>query len=140
MILPAPALSRLDERLISKAKRLSGFTQCLRAYLPPECEGHYQVAAIRQRTLVLVTDSPVWTTRLRQLGPRILDILHDAGHGEIQHINVSSRINVKPVAAPKKARVKRKLSESARKHIARSAEGIADDSLRQALQHLARRK
>lgn len=54
---------------------LSKYSILLRKILPPECLNHVEVANIRNQNLILITDSPVWTTRLRQLSPQILQFL-----------------------------------------------------------------
>jgi len=54
---------------------LSKYSVLLRKILPPECLNHVEVANIRNQNLILITDSPVWTTRLRQLSPQILQFL-----------------------------------------------------------------
>ena len=83
-------MKRLNEQISSKfanqAKKLDQYTRILQKVLPIECREHVQVANIRQQNLILITDSPVWTTRLRQLSPTILQFIRENGNGlaEIQ--------------------------------------------------------
>ena len=90
--------TRLDERLKKRAQELNRLTLMLRNELPPEVDGHFSVANIRDRTLVIMSDSPVWATRLRQLGPQIVNILQNNGKKNLLHIQVFSRPPSSPVA------------------------------------------
>lgn len=112
----------------------------LRSELPAEADGHYHVANIQDRTLVIMTDSPVWTTRLRQLGPRILTILTNSGRKNFLHIRVFSRPARSAVARPAEP-VKtgpRQISRQSSRLLSQTASCIGDDRLRQALLRLAR--
>ena len=135
-----PIQNSLDERLLAQARRMDHLTNQLRQQLPPECDGHYHVANIRQRTLVIITDSPAWTTRLRQLAPDIIAIVQRAGAADIQHVNVSSRVKYHAPRRQEPAHVKRSLSKQVSEHIDRSAEYINDDALKRALKKLARHR
>lgn len=68
---------QINPKFVIQAKILHQFAQLLQNVLPYECRNHVQVANIRQNILMLITDSPVWTTRLRQLSPQILHYIHD---------------------------------------------------------------
>jgi len=112
----------------------------LRGELPPESDGHYHVANIHDRTVVIMTDSPVWTTRLRQLGPRILTILQNNGRKNLLHIRVFSRPARSPVARPPDS-VKPKpkhISLQSSRLLNQAASTIGDEGLREALLKLAR--
>jgi len=131
--------SRLDDSLRKRAQELRRLTSLLRSELPPESDGHYHVANIHDRTVVLMTDSPVWTTRLRQLGPNILTILHNGGRKHLLHIRVFSRpsqtVENKPSQPVKKQA--RLISRQSSQLIHQAASYIADDGLRDALLKLA---
>jgi hypothetical protein len=132
--------SRIDHSLTERARELGRLTTLLRSELPPECDGHFDVANIRDRTLVIMTDSPVWTTRLRQLGPTILTILQNSGRKNLLHIQVFSRPGqtaVARVAATAKTRP-RQISAQSSQLLSQAASFIEDDSLREALLKLAR--
>lgn len=131
--------ARLDQRLISRAKRLHALTRLLQNHLPVECYGHYHVTAVKNHTLFMITDSPAWTTRLRQLGPDIIDILEKNCTTPIRHVHISSRIRYRPVEPPPKPVVRRHLSKQASEQLERSAACIEHEGLRKALNRLARR-
>jgi len=132
--------SRLDASLRKRAQELRRLTALLCSELPAEIDGHYHVANIHDRTLVIMTDSPVWTTRLRQLGPRILTILQNNGRKNLLHIRVFSRPAQSPVAKPPQAvKIKREqISPQSSKLLNQTASFIGDDGLRSALLKLAR--
>jgi hypothetical protein len=132
--------SRLDDSLRKRAQELRRLTSMLRGELPPESDGHYHVANIHDRTVVIMTDSPVWTTRLRQLGPRILTILQNSGRKNLLHIRVFSRPAQSPVARPPES-VKTKprhISPQSSRLLNQAASAIGDEGLRDALLKLAR--
>lgn len=133
--------SKLDDSLRKRAQELGRLTSLLRSELPPEIDGHYHVANIRDRTLVMMTDSPVWTTRLRQLGPRILTILQNSGRKHLLHIRVFSRpsqaVDIKPKQPVNKQ--PKLLSQQSSQLIHQAASYIEDDDLRHALLKLANR-
>ena len=72
-----PINEQISPNFVIQAKKLARYTQLLRNILPLECHDHVQVANIRNHSLMLMTDSPVWTTRLRQLSPQILKFIRE---------------------------------------------------------------
>jgi hypothetical protein len=132
--------SRIDQSLLKRTDELRRLTALLRSELPPECDGHYHVANIRDRALVIMTDSPVWTTRLRQLGPRIVTILQNNGRKNLLHIQVFSRPAQATITrTPDRAKTTpRQISPRSSKLLSQAASSIEDSKLRDALQKLAR--
>lgn len=129
--------AQLDTRLVARTRSLEQLNLQLRNALPPECDGHYNVAAIHDRTVVIVTDSPVWTTRLRQLGPLILETLAGKTRQQLQHVRIISRHG--PVVSDYKPPVvKRELSQQSSEQIAQTASYINDEHLRDALLKISR--
>jgi hypothetical protein len=131
--------SKLDQSLIKRARELEQLTSLLRSELPPECDGHYHVANIRDRTCVIITDSPVWTTRLRQLGPRILAVLQNGGRKDLLHLQVSSRpVQSSTAKAPEIPKTRpRQISPQSSRLLNQTASFIEDEGLRDALLKLA---
>ena len=134
--------SRLDKRLLRRARELERLNALLRGALPPELDGHYAIANIDDRTVVIMTDSPVWTTRVRQLGPRILQALsEDSSSQRLLHIRVFSRpaqaIDSKPIESKKKPPLP--ISSQSSQLLQQTAAGIDDDELSHALLKLAKR-
>ncbi len=132
--------TRLDDSLKKRAQELRRLTSLLRSELPPESDGHYHVANIQNGTLVIMTDSPVWTTRLRQLGPNILTVLQNSGKKNLMHIRVFSRpaqsVTTRPPASVKTR--PEPISRQSSELITQTASFIDDDGLRNALLRLAK--
>ena len=91
-----PINEQINPNILIQAKKLTQFMQLLQNILPIECRNHVQVANIRNQNLMLITDSPVWTTRLRQLSPQILQYIQENTSSNkkteiIHHIQISTR-------------------------------------------------
>ena len=127
----------LDPGILAHARKLERLTMLLRNELPPECDGHYHAAAIHDNTLVIVTDSPVWTTRLRQLGPKILQLLKNKTPRSLQHVRIISRQGP-AVSNHEPPVIKRELSQTSSQHIAQTASYIEDKPLKKALLKISR--
>lgn len=122
----------LNPGLLGQTRKLEHLTMLLSNSLPPECYGHYHVAATHGSTLVIVTDSPVWTTRLRQLGPLIIQTMQGSVPQKLQHVRIISRHG--PVVSNYQPPVvKHELSQQSSNHIAQTAEYIKDKPLKEAL-------
>jgi hypothetical protein len=104
----------------------------IRSILPPPLDAHCMHAALDDGVLTLITDSPVWSSRLRffapaleqQLGPR---------NGRI----CACRVRVQPSAAAPTRVSRQKLSDQVVQHLIEAASGIEDDRLATALRRLA---
>lgn len=135
-----PLSSLLDPVLLARSKRYDRLSLRLRQSLPAECDGHYAITGIHQQELVIVADSPVWATRLRQLAPQIL-ALASGQPTVLRHVQIKTRLptseplNIQPAVRT----VRRELSPRASQQINSAAAGIADPSLKNALLKLARR-
>lgn len=131
---------QLNSALISKSHELEQLTSILGSELPPETSGHYHVTDLDNSTLVIITDSPVWTTKLRQLGPSIIQTLTEKTGKNLQHVRIISRHG--PIKAPYQANqtVNRILSEKSGQQIAQSAKYIKDKGLKEALLKLSKRR
>jgi hypothetical protein len=132
-----PLNNALDPVILAQTRKLEHLTMLLRNKLPPECDGHYHVAAIHNSTLVIVTDSPVWTTRLRQLGPLILQTLKKKVPYSLQHVRIISR-HGPAVSIYETPVVKHELSQQSSQHIAQTAAYIKDKPLKEALLKISR--
>jgi len=138
---------QINPKFVIQAKKLAQFAQLLRRILPAECHGHVEVANIRDQNLMLITDSPVWTTKLRQLSPQILQFIRsntpdDASRAQIiHHIQISTRYHAsdtgKQQALNKKNQHKLQISEKTAKILSQSADSIEHQQLKSALLKIA---
>lgn len=134
---------QISPNFVKQARILDGFMPFIRSVLPPEFHAHVKVANIRSNSLILVTDSPVWTTRLRQLSSHILQALKDNSSNLpktqiIHHIQIQTRYQAGGSPPPKRT-VKHKpgLSRSTAERLNQSADSIEDPELKRALSKLA---
>ena len=132
--------SQLNSSIRQQAHRLGQLTHILTSALSVECHGHFHVANVRDRQVVIMTDSPVWATRLRQLSPEIVAILQQHGHDRLLHVRVFSR-PAKPTArvssTSKRTAPERHISPKSQNLISQTAADIEDEGLRAALLKLA---
>ena len=131
--------SQLNPALVSKSHQLEQLTSILNGELPPETSGHYHVANIDNSTLVIITDSPVWTTRLRQLGPMIIETLSNRAGTKLQHIRIISRHGSIKAPALADLTINRVLSKQSGQQIVQTAEHIKDEDLKKALLKFSKR-
>ena len=157
---------QINPKFIHKAKKLCKVTKFLQNILPVECHGHFQVGNFRQQILILISDSPVWTTRLRQLSPQILKYIHEnsdsffdcldiPGSGKsgdvaagsvntqiVHHIQITTRYSNRQHSPQKRVAKnftgRRELSQQSAKLLAQSADSIKHEKLKASLQKLAR--
>jgi hypothetical protein len=144
-----PINTHLDSKLMTQARKLEQLTLVLRNNLPPECGDHYHVTGIRTDTVMIVTDSPAWTTRLRQLSPSILQALATASTSTstltnairlphaIHHVRINTRHGPVPDRHQPTA-MKRTISQQSRQHIAQTASYISDKKLKNALLQISK--
>ena len=154
-------MKRINEQInpvfLQQTQKLAKFTKIIRAVLPAECLNHVKVANIRNRTLMLVTDSPVWTTRLRQLSPQILQFVQknmpvsasdnkpentpeNQNTDIIHHLRISTRYQTgdgNTVVRKVKSRRKLQMSQKTAELLSQSADSFDNDQLKTALSKLA---
>ena len=155
-----PVSEQINPKFVIQARKVAQYTQLLRNILPVECYNHVEVANIRQQILMLITDSPVWTTRLRQLSPQILQYIREnsakftaasrsdaGGRPEIiHHIQISTRYQKKntgenPFSTNKtgnKSENTPKISRKTAELLSQSAHTIKHQKLKSALLKIAR--
>ena len=141
-----PINEQINPKFLIQANKLAYFTQLLHKILPIECRNHVEVANIRNQNLMLIADSPVWTTRLRQLSPQILQFIrqnmpsNDQNKDQIiHHIQISTRYNAANVEPHQvvENKVKPQISEKTASILSQSAESIEHKALRSALLRIA---
>ncbi len=154
-----PLNEQINPKIVTKVRKLTQYTHLLHKILPIECRQHVEVANIRNQILMLIADSPVWTTKLRQLSPQILQFLrdnplqselgpeHTAPIQEplIHHIQISTRYNAAQVnqstcsqrLSDRKKKKKLQISEKTAEVLAQSADSISHPQLKASLLKIA---
>ncbi len=142
-LLPLAALltqgSRELPRLLQQAQRLQEFTQTLAEILPPSVGEHCRVGSVASDTVILVTDSPAWSTRLRFYTPEILAHFRQRLGLELRSVRIRVHSPEAPREAPHPVSRRLILSPHSAEIIKQTALGISDPDLRQALLRLAHR-
>ncbi len=141
-----PINDQINPKFVKQAKKLAQFTQLLHNILPVECRNHVEVANIRNQNLMLITDSPVWTTRLRQLSPQILQFIRENSPKIdktqiIHHIQISTRYHSSNAnnqqSSSSKHRHIPQISEKTAELLMQSANSINHKQLKTALLKIA---
>ena len=142
-----PINEQFKPEFLVQAKKLAYFTQLLHSILPVECRGHVTVANVRNQNLMLITDSPVWTTRLRQLSPQILQFIrkntanNSNSKEQIHHVQISTRYQASSPdqqQAKKKDKPELQISDKTSSMLLQSADSIQHQKLKASLLRLAR--
>jgi len=128
---------KLSQRFKKKALELSRLNHAVKISLPVDCHNHMQVADIRDNQLVILTDSPVWQTRLRMYSQTILEALHQ--HAGIKLNRVTLRLTPEKRVTKEAPPIFRTLSESNAKLIAQTANSVSDPDLQAALLRLSQK-
>jgi len=127
----------IDRKIQLKAKQLEKLTRLIKASLPVSCQDHVQVSDIREYQLILITDSPAWSSRLRLYSQNMIQIL--AEHTNIKVNQVRIKLSQPQKIIEKPIRKFRYLNKSSARLIQQTAKAIEDPDLQQALSNLAKR-
>ena len=142
---PVPVATLLSPRgkqlnpLIIEAKRLTQIKILLNQSLDYQIAEHIEVCKVEKNLLILLTDSPVWATRLRYMQQQIIGRLHQyALTKNISKISIKVRpLNLKN-QKPKQASRHMALSKSAADQILEETQGISDPKLKAAFERIAK--
>jgi len=129
--------NKLSQRFKKKALELSRLNHAVKISLPLDCHEHMEIADIRNNQLVILTDSPVWQTRLRLYSQTILEALHQ--HAGIKLNRVVLKLSPKKRVIPEKPPVYRTISDKNSILIEQTANCVNDPDLQAALLKLSRK-
>lgn len=122
-------------RLAAETGRLRDWQRALQRALPAEAAGHWQLASLDHRALVLQVDGGEWASRLRYQRGHLLECaasLLGQRPGRLQ-------LRVQPPAARRSRPAGRHLPVEAAASLEAAARATEDPRLREALRRLARR-
>ena len=128
---------KLSSRFMKKALELRRLNHAVKISLPLDCHSHMEIADIRDNQLIILTDSPVWQTRLRMYSQTMLEALHQ--HAGIKLNRVTLRLCPPKRAIKEKTVIHRTLSEQNSQLITQTANCVSDPDLQAALLRLARK-
>ncbi len=129
--------NKLSQQIRKKALELKRLEGAICASLPLDCHDHFHVSAIRDRQLIVLTDSPVWQTRLRMYSHSMLEAVEQ--HTGIKLAQVKIRLSPPRRKPPTIEPVPRVLSAQSAQLIEQTAQCISDDALQSALLRLSRK-
>ncbi len=129
---------KLSLRFRKKALELTRLNQAVKISLPVDCRNHMEIADIRDNQLIILTDSPVWQTRLRMYSQTILEALHQ--HAGIKLNRVTLRLTPEKRITKEKPPIYRTLSHQNAELIESTANCISDPDLRAALLKLSQKR
>jgi hypothetical protein len=121
--------------LLQQSQRLLQLTRTLQEHLPEPLNRHCTVANINDGSLILLTDSPVWSSRLRFHAATILREV-ERRHG-LQLAKVQIRVNPPEQVKPEAVKHKPRMSAPTAALLRQVAGSIADPALGTALRRLA---
>ena len=125
----------IDNKIQFKAKQLAKLTRLIKASLPVNCQDHVQVSDVREFQLVLLTDSPAWSSRLRLYSQNMIQMLEEHTNIKVSRVLIKLSQPEKPVIKP--VRKFRFLNKETARLIKQTAESIEDPDLQRALNNLA---
>jgi hypothetical protein len=126
-------------RLVSQARNLMALETLLQELLPEPLRAHCRLLAIREDTLVLAADSPVWAARLRFHAPQLVKQLSISQTMKLRTVRIRVRPpeRIIPVESRKTMPKRSKNSTAALQQL---AETVSDAGLKTALLRLANRQ
>jgi len=128
---------KVSLRISKKALELQRLNIAVKASLPKDCREHMEVAAMRDKQLVIITDSPVWQTRLRMYSQSMLEALHQYTGIKLNRVYIKSTPKKRVIEPP--LPVYRVLSTENSKLIKQTARCISDTRLQTALLNLSKK-
>jgi hypothetical protein len=126
-------------RLLARARALNKLDAELHDLIPPPLNDHCRILSIRDDTLVLAADSPVWAARLRFQATQLVKQLSNSRTVNLRTV----RVRVRPPESRHAARPSRKQIPVTRKNshtLREAAREVTDPGLRAALLRLASRR
>lgn len=123
--------------LLQKANFLRGIENTVKDALPLPLSAHCKIGPIRDQTLFMYVDAPIWNSQLRFHIPTIIRVLAKNHKLFVKHIRVSTRPSQEPYRAPPRRAT---ISPNTRQLLKNTAASFEDAKLREAFEKLARKK
>lgn len=126
-------------RLLARARALGELDARVRQLIPAPLNAHCQVLSVRDTTLVLAADSPVWAARLRFQSTQLIKQL--SGPGTVNLCTVQVRIRPPGERRPAhRTRRLQPLTQQTGRILGQAARDVSDPALKTALLRLAGRR
>ena len=125
-------------RLVSQARTLMTLEALLQELLPEPLNVHCRLLAIREETLMLAADSPVWAARLRFHAPQLVKQLCHTQTVKLRTVQVRVRPPERNVPTEHR-KTTMQCSKESKAALQQVAQSISDPGLKTALLRLANR-
>ena len=125
-------------RLVSQARTLMSLEALLQELLPEPLNVHCRLLAIREETLMLAADSPVWAARLRFHAPQLVKQLCHTQTVKLRTVQVRVRPPERNVPTEHR-KTTMQCSKESKAALQQVAQSISDPGLKTALLRLANR-
>ena len=123
-------------QLTHKVERLAALQRHYELFAPPSLARTSHVVQLDQQILTLAADNGAVAAKLRQLAPRLAQMLQQSGYQvTVIQVRVQVAVPPKPVATSAVA-----LSSTGQKQLLASTEKLPDSLLKKTLQRLARKR
>lgn len=126
-------------RLVSQARALMALETLLQALLPEPLKAHCRLLAIREDTLVLAADSPVWAARLRFHAPQLVKQFNRNQTVKLHTFQIRVRPPERIVPTQRRQSMSRR-SKNSTTALKQVAQTVSDPGLKTALLRLANRQ
>ena len=126
-------------RLVSRARSLMALETHLQELLPETLKTHCRLLALREGTLVLAADSPVWATRLRFHAPQLVKQFNRNQTVNLHTIQIRVRPPERIIPAQRRNSMPRR-SKNSTTALQQVAQTVSDPGLKSALLRLANRE
>lgn len=126
-------------RLVSQARALMALETLLQALLPEPLKAHCRLLAIREDTLVLAADSPVWAARLRFHAPQLVKQFNRNQTVKLHTFQIRVRPPERIVPTQRRKSMSRR-SKNSTTALQQVAQTVSDPGLKTALLRLANRQ
>ena len=123
--------------LVKQALALSELNTLLKQHLPAKFAEHITLSTIKDRTILLHSDSAAWAAQLKYITPELVESLNTVE--EFQNI-LDIQVKVRPESLPvDRQRKSLTLSRAAADAINRYSSSLANDKAREAFKRIAKK-
>jgi hypothetical protein len=126
-------------RLVSQARALLGLDGLVQELLPDALKTHCRVLSVRDETLVLAADSPVWAARLKFHSSQLVKQLNRQQTVKLRTVRIRVRPPEKQLETERR-NTPLKLGINSATALRQAADSVSDPDLKSALLRLANRQ
>jgi len=126
--------------LLSRARALGELDSLVHGLIPSPLNEHCRVLSVRDDTLVVAADSPVWAARLRFQSSRLVKQLSGVSSVKLRTVQVRVRASEQPPDGRRITPIRQPVSGRNSMALKQAARSVTDAGLKAALLRLASRR